>query len=47
MKKTYKTPNARAHKIEPVVLKSTSHHDNGNHNGWNNPNNPHYEPDEE
>lgn len=44
MKKCYQQPTARAHKCEPhaELCSHSGHHDNGNHNGWNNPNNPHY-----
>ena len=50
MKKNYIKPTMRAHKVEPIVMTpSSGHHDNGKHNGWNNPNNPHYpyNPDED
>ena len=43
MKKKYINPLFRTHKVEAIVMTpSSGHHDNGKHNGWNNPNNPHY-----
>lgn len=35
MKKVYKTPTMKAHKIEPINICAMSHtpHDNGNHYG--------------
>lgn len=51
MKKIYIKPLFKAHKVEAEVVLGhhSGHHDNGNHNGWNNPNNPHYpyNPDED
>lgn len=50
MKKKYIKPLFKAHKVEAIVMTpSSGHHDNGKHNGWNNPNNPHYpyNPDED
>lgn len=50
MKKKYIKPLFRARKVEAIVMTpSSGHHDNGKHNGWNNPNNPHYlyNPDED
>lgn len=50
MKKKYIKPLFRARKVEAVIMTpSSGHHDNGKHNGWNNPNNPHYpyNPDED
>jgi hypothetical protein len=43
MKKNYIKPLFKARKVEVIVMTpSSGHHDNGKHNGWNNPNNPHY-----
>ena len=44
MKNCYLKPSMRVHKCEPCVelCSHSGNHDNGNHNGWNNPNNPHY-----
>lgn len=43
MKKNYIKPLFRARKVEAMIMTpSSGHHDNGKHNGWNNPNNPHY-----
>ena len=44
MKKEYKKPTVRAHKLTAQVIMTpgSGHHDNGNHHGWDNPHNPHY-----
>lgn len=48
VRKEYITPKMRPHKCEAILLKQTSgHHDNGHHYGWDNPNNPHYQDDDE
>ena len=41
--KTYIKPLFKAHKVQSIVtICCASGHDNGHHNGWNNPHNPHY-----
>lgn len=43
MRKHYVKPESRIHTVsERVSICCASGHDNGNHNGWNNPHNPHY-----
>lgn len=42
--KKYNKPTMKVHTcaLSDGLLKHGSKHDNGNHNGWNNPHNPHY-----
>ena len=43
--KKYNKPTMKVHTCalsDEMLKHGSSHHDNGNHNGWNNPHNPHY-----
>lgn len=43
--KKYIKPMMKAHYVAPIIMccGSSDRHDNGKHNGWKNPNNPHYD----